>query len=92
MGGGTEDQHELVVVSDQSGPSSAVVCSFVQSQTGKEVDSGREFLDTLLPKKRVTRRLAAATAVARPHDNSRPGGQRATIAVTVDAAAACQPH
>jgi len=48
------------------------------------------FLDTVLPKKRVTRRLAAATAVARPHDNGRPGGQRATIAV--DAAAACWPH
>ena len=30
------------------------------------------FFDTVLPKKRVTRRLAATTAGAQPHDNSRP--------------------
>ena len=31
------------------------------------------FLYTVLPKKKVTRRLAAATVVAQPHDNGRPG-------------------
>jgi hypothetical protein len=58
-----------------------VVCSFAQLQTGKGVDSGCEALQTCstfliqfrLLKKRVTRQLEAATAVARPHDSSRPG-------------------
>jgi len=52
--------------------------SFAQLQTGKVqwsrgLTTLHHFLDTVLPKKRVMRRLAAATAVAQPHDKGRPG-------------------
>ena len=78
IGGSTEDElTEFEVVSDQSGRSSAVV-GFVYAVANRKrgwqwpqgLTTLHHFLDTVL-KKRVTRRLAAATAVA--HDNGRPG-------------------
>jgi len=80
IGGSTEDElAEFVVVSDRSGRSSAVVgfvCAVANRKRGWQwpqcLTALHHFLDTVLPKKRVTRRLAAATAVAQPHDMSDP--------------------
>jgi len=81
IGVSTEDDlTECIVVSDQSRRSSAVVsfvCAVANRKGGWQWPQGlttlHHFLDTVLPKRSVTRRLAAVKAVAQSHDNGRPG-------------------